>query len=65
MPHGRRPTAGCSTSSSATGRITNAELAERLHLSPSPCLRRLRALERDGVIAGYRAGWTASAPAWT
>jgi Lrp/AsnC family leucine-responsive transcriptional regulator len=37
------------------GRITNAELAERLHLSPSPCLRRMRALERDGVIAGYRA----------
>lgn len=37
------------------GRIPNAALAERLHLSPSPCLRRLRALERDGVIAGYRA----------
>jgi Lrp/AsnC family leucine-responsive transcriptional regulator len=37
------------------GRITNAELAERLHLSPSPCLRRMRALERDGVISGYRA----------
>jgi Lrp/AsnC family transcriptional regulator, leucine-responsive regulatory protein len=37
------------------GRITNADLAERLHLSPSPCLRRLRTLERDGVIAGYRA----------
>jgi Lrp/AsnC family leucine-responsive transcriptional regulator len=37
------------------GRITNAELAERLHLSPSPCLRRLRALEHDGVISGYRA----------
>jgi Lrp/AsnC family leucine-responsive transcriptional regulator len=37
------------------GRITNADLAERLHLSPSPCLRRLRALEHDGVIAGYRA----------
>jgi Lrp/AsnC family transcriptional regulator, leucine-responsive regulatory protein len=37
------------------GRITNADLAERLHLSPSPCLRRLRALERDGVISGYRA----------
>ena len=37
------------------GRITNAELAERLHLSPSPCLRRIRALERDGVISGYRA----------
>jgi Lrp/AsnC family transcriptional regulator, leucine-responsive regulatory protein len=37
------------------GRISNAALAERLHLSPSPCLRRLRALERDGVIASYRA----------
>jgi Lrp/AsnC family leucine-responsive transcriptional regulator len=37
------------------GRIPNAALAERLHLSPSPCLRRLRALERDGVIEGYRA----------
>ena len=37
------------------GRISNAALAERLHLSPSPCLRRLRALERDGVIAGYQA----------
>jgi len=37
------------------GRISNAALAERLHLSPSPCLRRLRALERDGLIAGYRA----------
>jgi Lrp/AsnC family transcriptional regulator, leucine-responsive regulatory protein len=37
------------------GRISNAALAEQLHLSPSPCLRRLRALERDGVITGYRA----------
>jgi Lrp/AsnC family leucine-responsive transcriptional regulator len=37
----------------AEGRISNAALAERLHLSPSPCLRRLRALEHDGVIAGY------------
>jgi Lrp/AsnC family leucine-responsive transcriptional regulator len=37
------------------GRITNAELAERLHLSPSPCLRRLRALEQGRVISGYRA----------
>ena len=39
----------------ADGRISNAALAERLHLSPSPCLRRMRALERSGVIAGYRA----------
>jgi Lrp/AsnC family transcriptional regulator, leucine-responsive regulatory protein len=37
------------------GRISNAALAERLHLSPSPCLRRLRALEREGLISGYRA----------
>ena len=37
------------------GRISNAALAEQLHLSPSPCLRRLRALESDGVITGYRA----------
>jgi Lrp/AsnC family transcriptional regulator, leucine-responsive regulatory protein len=37
------------------GRISNAALAEQLHLSPSPCLRRLRALESDGVISGYRA----------
>ncbi|HEY7074268.1 MAG TPA: winged helix-turn-helix transcriptional regulator, partial [Solirubrobacteraceae bacterium] len=37
------------------GRISNAALAEELHLSPSPCLRRLRALEKDRVITGYRA----------
>ena len=37
------------------GRISNAALAERLHLSPSPCLRRLRALESEGVITGYAA----------
>ena len=37
------------------GRISNAALAEQLHLSPSPCLRRLRALEGEGVIRGYRA----------
>jgi Lrp/AsnC family leucine-responsive transcriptional regulator len=37
------------------GRISNAALAERLHLSPSPCLRRLRALESEGVISGYAA----------
>src|SRR3546814_9119845 len=37
------------------GRLTNAELAERVHLSPSACLRRVQRLERDGVIVGYRA----------
>lgn len=37
------------------GRLTNLELAERVGLSPSPCLRRLRRLEGDGYIAGYGA----------
>jgi len=37
------------------GRISNQELAERIGLSPSPCLRRVRALEEAGIIAGYRA----------
>ena len=35
------------------GRLTNAELAERVNLSPSACLRRVRALEEGGLIAGY------------
>lgn len=38
-----------------SGRLTNAELAERVHLSASATLRRVQRLERDGVIAGYRA----------
>jgi DNA-binding Lrp family transcriptional regulator len=33
--------------------LTNAELAGRVHLSPSPCLARVRALETQGVITGY------------
>lgn len=37
------------------GRLTNAELADRVRLSPSACLRRVQRLELDGVIAGYRA----------
>jgi Lrp/AsnC family leucine-responsive transcriptional regulator len=37
------------------GRISNQELAERIGLSPSPCLRRVRALEESGVVTGYRA----------
>src|SRR5690606_1700580 len=37
------------------GRLSNADLAERVHLSPSACLRRVQRLERNGVIAGYRA----------
>jgi len=37
------------------GRISNQDLAERIGLSPSPCLRRVRALEEAGLIIGYRA----------
>lgn len=37
------------------GRISNQDLADRVGLSPSPCLRRVRALEEAGVIAGYQA----------
>src|SRR3712207_6110353 len=37
------------------GRLTNNELADRIGLSPSPCLRRVRRLERDGFIRTYRA----------
>lgn len=37
------------------GRISNAELAEAVNLSPSACLRRVQKLEADGLIAGYRA----------
>lgn len=37
------------------GRINNQDLAERIGLSPSPCLRRVRALEESGLIVGYRA----------
>jgi Lrp/AsnC family leucine-responsive transcriptional regulator len=37
------------------GRINNQDLADRIGLSPSPCLRRVRALEESGLITGYRA----------
>jgi Lrp/AsnC family transcriptional regulator, leucine-responsive regulatory protein len=37
------------------GRLPNAALAERVRLSPSPCLRRLKRLEEEGTIRGYRA----------
>src|SRR5260221_11737995 len=39
----------------ADARLTNVELADRVGLSPSPCIRRLKRLEQDGVIEGYRA----------
>ena len=37
------------------GRISNQDLAERVGLSPSPCLRRVRALEKAGILTGYAA----------
>ncbi|NND20318.1 MAG: Lrp/AsnC family transcriptional regulator [Silicimonas sp.] len=37
------------------GRITNIELADKVGLSPSACLRRVQDLERRGIIAGFRA----------
>lgn len=36
------------------GRITNVELARRAGISPPPCLRRVRSLEEEGLILGYR-----------
>lgn len=35
------------------GALTNVELARRVHLSPSPCLARVKALEANGVIERY------------
>src|SRR3954453_23204626 len=37
------------------GRLSNVELAALVNLTPSPCLRRIRHLEAEGVIKGYRA----------
>ena len=37
------------------GRISNQELADKVGLSPSPCLRRVRNLENEGVLSGYTA----------
>ena len=37
------------------GRVSNQDLADRIRLSASPCLRRVRALEEAGLITGYRA----------
>jgi Lrp/AsnC family leucine-responsive transcriptional regulator len=39
----------------ANAKLSNVELADRVGLSPSPCLRRVKRLEREGYIEGYRA----------
>lgn len=49
----------------ANARITNQELADRVGLSPSPCLRRLRRLEEAGIIRGYGARVDPAAHGWT
>ncbi len=46
---------GILTALQRDGRLTNVALAERVGLSPTPCLRRVRRLEETGVIAGYGA----------
>ena len=47
------------------GRISNQDLADRIGLSPSPCLRRVRALEEIGLVTGYRAMVNAKALGFT
>jgi DNA-binding Lrp family transcriptional regulator len=42
------------------GRMTNVELANRVGLTAPPCLRRVKALEQDGLIEGYHAALNAS-----
>ncbi|MFB9777591.1 Lrp/AsnC family transcriptional regulator [Brevibacterium otitidis] len=37
------------------GRLSNTELADKIGLTPSPCLRRVRRLESEGIITGYHA----------
>jgi len=46
-------------------RITNADLAERVGLSASPCLRRVRRLEEAGIIKGYGARIDPAVEGWT
>lgn len=45
----------------AKGRMTNVNLAKRVGISPPPCLRRVRALEKAGYIRGYHADVDADA----
>ena len=49
----------------AEGRMTNVELAQRVGLTAPPCLRRVRALEEDGVIRGYHADLDAAKLGYT
>jgi Lrp/AsnC family transcriptional regulator, leucine-responsive regulatory protein len=57
MPNGALDAIDCRIIAAlqADGRLSNVELAERVGLSPSPCLRRLKRLESEGYIEAYRA----------
>jgi DNA-binding Lrp family transcriptional regulator len=47
------------------GRMTNVELAQRVGLTAPPCLRRVKALEQDGLIEGYHAALSAAKLGYT
>ena len=49
----------------SNARLTNQELADRVALSPSPCLRRVRSLENQGIIRGYHASVDQEAVSYT
>jgi Lrp/AsnC family leucine-responsive transcriptional regulator len=48
----------------ADARLSNVELADRIGLSPSPCLRRVKLLEEAGLISGTGPCCRASRPGW-
>src|SRR6266568_2443935 len=54
-PPGDRIDRGILATLQRDGRIANIDLAEAVSLSPSACLRRVKALEASGIIEGYRA----------
>lgn len=47
------------------GRISNVDLAERVGLTPPPCLRRVRALEDSGIVRAYHADLDPAQLGWT
>ena len=54
-PSGDRVDRAILTTLQRDGRIANIDLADAISLSPSACLRRVKALEASGIIEGYRA----------
>ncbi|HEY2280165.1 MAG TPA: Lrp/AsnC family transcriptional regulator [Streptosporangiaceae bacterium] len=55
QPHADRVDRAIVSRLQVDGRLPNVDLAEAVSLSPSACLRRVKALEASGIIAGYRA----------